>query len=871
MEVDEEELAVNQDYPTEDRGDDDEDARKHKKSNKAADNDDEKESEEKSNDADHEISTLEAGTDEVVSPLIDTTSDINDDDNDKNNKNGSDRNKVHNDINRIRSLEDELGISGGLEEIGILIETCTDGGNQEGYTANALESTSVSGGVSGHSPIFSSNPSLQVSNPMTTVSGSYRIVESVQNGNHPNSDETYPEDTYSFIALHSPEFNWKWIKKDSLFFLFGLFPFIFQMLFLGLLLFSKTNELRGTIGETDNSDEENEGIMTLLASFMPANSTPLIRWTQVTSLAAFVLFPDASLQDIMRSIRLFPRSPGRGGDVLSCSLRLIQGIAAMIVTVLLVFTSHTVVDIILNFTAVNFISNLDEYAFSLAKNGEFSPKYQVEAERIAKTDLPHCMTMGKESKWRYNLVVMVFFAMMLLGMMIFVYVAQDSPNHWVTGVLRVQIQDTELNQYSGCFQINTDPDSVYFSRRTYNSIKTGSTNSNTSFGYCRNDRRWVLFKGNSLDPCIASNSSDTTLALSSKTDSYDISTIYDQPWVSSSNTPLDLYFFDGANEQNIIDNCASILGDGKCDPVFNEAGFQYDGGDCCASTCTGSNCGIGGLTSVFGVSNVSLDGFEHCEDPEMYPITIHLNSVASSRNMFVGENYWAFGFDSKREFEEWIEVTPTSPYFAVDCDGKNVMTAYIDHAMISKSQKIMVEDGASCTLVVRNSTTVVDFITDDPIWLIDYTVFHERVNGNDSERVEVLTSNSAHTETMNFNIIQECYFRKLRNHTDLTSIYTNPTESHSTEAIRWLLKDNIGISSCEDSTFIERYALVSMSFAMNGTKYGFIGRGKQCTWLSVTCGSGEVVEIKMKDAGLHGPIPSELGLLSSIGTLQLCK
>ena len=59
--------------------------------------------------------------------------------------------------------------------------------------------------------------------------------------------------------------------------------------------------------------------------------------------------------------------------IISCSLRFIQGFLAIIATFLLIVTSDDVIEIVLNFAAVNFISNLDEVGFELAKWGKYGP------------------------------------------------------------------------------------------------------------------------------------------------------------------------------------------------------------------------------------------------------------------------------------------------------------------------------------------------------------------------------------------------------------------------------------------------------------------------------------------------------------------
>jgi len=426
--------------------------------------------------------------------------------------------------------------------------------------------------------------------------------------------------------------------------------------------------------------------------------------------------------------------------------------------------------------------------------------------------------------------------------------------------------------------MNRNSNTIHFSRRTYHSHDSGTSNS--FIAYCRQDRQWILHRGSSSDPCDAASNSELLLARSSKTDTFDISTSFDGSWFSASNTPLNLYFFDSdGNETKIEEHCDSFLGDGNCDPFFNEHGYGFDGGDCCAASCSQTTCGRGGLTSVFGSLTASGDGFENCVDPTMYPLTIHLNGIASSRDpKFTGfEKYddadrdaRPWGFDEGR-FEDWMEVPPVNPYFALDCNGKNVMTAYIEGSMVNKSQTIMVQDGATCTLVIRNTTTDIDVFTDAPIWLVDYSLFRQGVNGDVDARVEISSISSFVVETASFSRISECYFRQLQNHTDLNSIYADSGKGNSNKAIDWLLTDATGHSECEDSNFLERYALINMYFAMDAST-GFLSEEEQCTWPSISCSAGNVAKIQLREAGVGGDIPSELSLLSSLEGLQMmCK
>ena len=68
---------------------------------------------------------------------------------------------------------------------------------------------------------------------------------------------------------------------------------------------------------------------------------------------------------MVKAVEQFPRFDRVRGEgtrlvIFSCILRFVQGFAATCVTLLLIITTPNVVEIILNFAAVNYISNLDE-------------------------------------------------------------------------------------------------------------------------------------------------------------------------------------------------------------------------------------------------------------------------------------------------------------------------------------------------------------------------------------------------------------------------------------------------------------------------------------------------------------------------------
>ena len=80
--------------------------------------------------------------------------------------------------------------------------------------------------------------------------------------------------------------------------------------------------------------------------------------------------------------------------------------------------------------------------------------------------------------------------------------------------------------------------------------------------------------------CDARNEGDDKVR-STKTDSFDISSSFEERWVSSSGAPLELFFFDSdLSEEELY--CDFSFGDGVCNEEFNTPGYSYDEGDCCA-------------------------------------------------------------------------------------------------------------------------------------------------------------------------------------------------------------------------------------------------------------------------------------------------
>ena len=710
------------------------------------------------------------------------------------------------------------------------------------------------------------------------VDGNEGIIGNVNASRATPSNGKFPCDCYSFIALNRPMES----RQTMGFFFFGLLPFLFQMVFLLILLWSVMDYERGTIGDTDNPDAE-EGFF---SRFIPANASPIVRGTQVLSMIAFLIFQDASLQDVVQSIQMFPSSSEvQDGDPvgcmrLSCVLKGIQGILSVFCAMILVFISDTVIDIILNFTAVNFISYFDQNLFSLALSADLGPGLQTEAKRIKNKDLPPCIF--KTKKHFYYRTVLASMSSFIFAFVVFVIYIQTSQNNWTTKTMRVEFQEsTGLKAYSGCFELNGDRKSMSSFRYSYKN-QNGPTNS--SFVYCRQNRQWILFKGNSTKLCDTNDNTDR-LAKSPKTDTFDISTSFDESWVSSTNTPLDMYFFESGNDNELY--CDSILGDGNCDQVLNALGYDFDGGDCCAATCAQSICGRQQLKTVFGNSSYAEISFPYCEDETMVPITIQLNDIKSSRafesslyGMTGDESNWE---DNRLDLTEWKLKPPEKSYFSIECDNQNVLTVYIDNTMVNNSETVWVNDGANCIVTAGNFSNyngqlVFDdreTVDDDafqrvtniiPGWLIDYTIFHGEKD--DDNKLEILSQRSWEQETSTFKRMPECYLRKLGSYTDVASIYKGIGQPD--EVVEWLVEIDTDNSMCEnEDKFDERYKISRVFYAFNLET--FTKRENQCTWPEIICDQGQVDVIELVGKNISGSIPNEIYWIKNLTKIRLGK
>jgi len=491
--------------------------------------------------------------------------------------------------------------------------------------------------------------------------------------------------------------------------------FLFQCILLTLMIFSVVFPRFRSAGEVDNSETNSNWI----GEFIPSNVHPIVRATQIVSIFAYVIIRDANISDFAQAVELIPNierwneNGKTRGLFWSCILRLIQGTLSFLAVFLLVMTSSEVNEIILNFTAVNFISMMDNVAFTEARAGKYGAIIEAAATQVENEDLPELISRHKKYKRNVYTVHAIFW--FLFALLLLVACFQEVSSEWVTQILRVQFEDsTPFSSYSGCYEINSD---IRLNKRyTYTAYRDNKDGAR--LGYCNTERRWLFFKGSSRDtnPCKVFGS-ELEIAHSIKTDSYDIQTIFVTFWYSAFNGPLAMYFVE-AND--IAETCYSIIADGKCDADLNNFFYQYDGGDCCAATCTQPGCGRGNVDKAFEVEISSGIGYPDCKNPSMVSISIRLDEVTLNQNYELAN-------------PDQVE----NPLLKLYCDGFNVLTVEATESMENGTESVMIEDGSTCYFFIEDTySDPINFsLSDDYVFVDDTYSGTTNINLSDDSTV----------------------------------------------------------------------------------------------------------------------------------------
>jgi len=703
-------------------------------------------------------------------------------------------------------------------------------------------------------------------------------IKSISEG---DDSANFPPDCYSFISLYGP---------GELVFWIGLMVFGFQMVFLGCALLSIANPKWRT-GTT--SDNPWDGV---IAGLFATEVGPILRTTQFMSLITSVIFVDSSVHDIITAVHTFPNFAMAISSrdrvwcmAFSCILRLSQGLFALLVSIFLVFNSDNVIDVILNFTALNFISALDDLFFDFSKSGKYGPYLENATLRIEEERLPVCMFRKRKHVRPFYTFVPLFMIIILFSGVVVYH--QEHETLWETLVFRIEIgDDAGLEKYNGCYNNDFKRDDDAWKRDFY--VHDGNnTGHDAEFGFCIEDKRWILYDSNenSNETDICNLSEDEILLSSSATDSFDIHSSFSREWFSAKGTPVDVYFFDDVRNATPL-VCNQFVNDGICNPEFNLPTLDFDGGDCCAVTCSHEKCGVMGLDKAFGSSNITGDGFPNCKDPSMVPIVIQLNNFTNNRALY---NTSDAPLTSRQRSHvetfrpDFWDVTPADALLTLTCNGVKIMKVYINPDMINQTENVMVPEEAKCEIRITNSTSTVTHFDDDPLWYVDYTVYNHLLDTYDVPPVVVVEESSYKYQTVSFEKIPWCYGQKIFdsgaykwNFTprDRYDLYQKPTATD--KAVIWMLNGTETKNGVCPENFMQLYALASMYFSAPSEE-PWIQEDAPCNWPHIICVGAynssytdieydlDLLNLDLAEVGLSGTISSEIGLLENLALYDI--
>ena len=228
---------------------------------------------------------------------------------------------------------------------------------------------------------------------------------------------------------------------------------------------------------------------------------------------------------------------------LSYGLRAAQGAFGLFVSFLLIIQSDRTFDLLLNFTGIAFVSELDDLAFFLANRQFFGSKIQEEAQEII-TKRYQVSKTGRSTYWKR---CSRGFLLLLVAIWIFVGFAivwrKQASNSFLCTNIYVEFSDSvvpSLGTHTGQYHINNGKDVVNSpgGRSSYYETRgrdDGGGSDRGLLGYCQDENVWTFSSSQeTADPC------DKYLAKSSVTDTFDVLDTSSQPWYSRDGIPLDV-------------------------------------------------------------------------------------------------------------------------------------------------------------------------------------------------------------------------------------------------------------------------------------------------------------------------------------------
>jgi len=346
-------------------------------------------------------------------------------------------------------------------------------------------------------------------------------------------------------------------------------------------------------------------------------------------------------------------------------LALLDGIIGLTTTVLLVMTSSTVLEVLLNFAAVTFVSCMDEYFFVLSKLGLLGGVNQNAARVVERKSFPSPLSSKHRTWLQRALLVCLLIIVMSFG--ILVYIRQIS-GYFATENIYVQFGDSDdirldLASHSGFYVLDTDLSSRR--RRSDGFVYREERNGGGLVGYCSQKSIWTFSRNNNSDAC------DGIEVQSGLTDSFNVLESSLLNWYvrlpeSSQSIPMHEFYLSSGCRNN--DDCGGE-DRGMCSNNRCICSPDYSGVRCVHRA--SSTCAALELNELFSIAFASQRAIASSYDlypGECYNRPIYLNQQTGDIIFFAGVHWLVtnvhYAFPASEEHP--LERIQTSSFHARD-------------------------------------------------------------------------------------------------------------------------------------------------------------------------------------------------------------
>ena len=240
-----------------------------------------------------------------------------------------------------------------------------------------------------------------------------------------------------------------------------------------------------------------------------------------------------------------------------------DGLFGLAVTFLLIVTSSTVLDVLLNFAAVEFVSGLDDAAFYLAQKGFLGRLNKIETDIVGEGTYQVPRMRRKKGAARLRTIGLMTVLAVVIAMWAYLYWLQLS-GHYNPKTIIIQFGDQFqpfLGAYSGFYSLKTGFGKPPSTRFRYSEERNGGG----QFGYCARQAVWTFYIGGN-DPCNIQN----VLVQSDVARTFDLTQLIGATWfvkrpTSDNFVPMQNFFMDLGCLQD--DDCGGF---GVCDGAVNK-------------------------------------------------------------------------------------------------------------------------------------------------------------------------------------------------------------------------------------------------------------------------------------------------------------